>query len=162
MVISMRIEFDVKVNAKVLYNYMLYHNYKSFSGIFGTMVGAFMILGFTMEGSIPLLFAGLIVLFYTPYTLFMKSRQQSLKPAFKHPLHYVMTEEGLMVSQGEAEEFQSWEQMIRAVSTAQSIIIYTSKVNAAIFPRVDLAEKEMKVIEMISTHMPPDKVKIKS
>lgn len=158
----MRIEFDVKITAKVLYNYMLYHNYKSFSGIFGTMVGAFMILGYTVGRSIPLLIAGLIVLFYTPYTLFMKSRQQSLKPQFKTPLHYVMTDEGLSVSQGEAEEFQAWGQMVKAVSTPTSIILYTSKVNAAIFPRADLGMKEMKVIEMISTHMTPDKVKIKS
>lgn len=159
----MKIEFDVKITEKVLYNYMLQHNYTSFSGILGTMVGAFMILGFTVNQSIIFLIAGIIVLFYIPYTLFIKAKQQALtNPTFKNSLHYTLTEEGVYVSQGESEEFQEWEQMVKAVSTGKSIILYTSKINAAIFPRQDLGEKEMKVIEMISTHMPPQKVKIKS
>ena len=51
--------------------------------------------------------------------------------------------------------------MTKATSTGKSIILYTSPVNASIFPRADLKEKEVAVIEMISTHMPPKKVKIR-
>ena len=41
-------------------------------------------------------------------------------------------------------------------------ILYTSRVNASIFPKKDLGEKSSAVIQMISTHMPPRKVKIRS
>ena len=47
-------------------------------------------------------------------------------------------------------------------ATGKSIILYTSAVNASIFPRADLKEKEVAVIEMISKHLPPTKVKIKA
>ena len=73
-----------------------------------------------------------------------------------------MTEEGVEISQKEAKEFQKWEHMYKATSTGKSIILYTSNVNACIFPRADLKEKEVAVIEMISKHMPVNKVKIKA
>ena len=80
---------------------------------------------------------------------------------FQEPLHYLLDEEGLTVSQGEEEGNMAWTDMYKAVSTNKSIILYTSPVNATIFPKRDLGDKKMAVIEMISTHMPPAKVKIR-
>ena len=65
------------------------------------------------------------------------------------------------VSQGEAQEFQAWDTMYKAVSTGRSIVLYTSRINACLFPRRDLKECQTKVIEMISTHMPPRRVNIR-
>ncbi len=83
-------------------------------------------------------------------------------PSFKNPLHYKLTEEGIEVSQGDAADSQKWEDMHKAVSTGRSIVVYTSRINACIFPKKDIGEDKYKVIEMISTHMPPGKVKIRS
>lgn len=67
--------------------------------------------------------------------LILRSRQQALaNPAFKEPLHYVLDDEGIHVSQNGTEEMQKWEDIRKAVSTNRSIIVYTSKVNACIFP----------------------------
>ena len=73
----------------------------------------------------------------------------------------VLTEEGVEVSQGEEVQSQKWEDMYKAVSTKNSIIIYHSKINAWIFPRKDMGALAPRVIEMISTHMPAGKVKIR-
>lgn len=51
---------------------------------------------------------------------------------------------------------------MKAVSTGRSIIVYTAKNNATIFPKSQMQDKTTDVIEMISTHMPPTKVKIRS
>ena len=159
----MELEFDVKVDSKVLYDYMLHHTYGSFQGVLGTGVGALMLVGFAVTGYVIWLIAGIVLLAYLPWSLFLKSKQQMLStPAFKKPLHYRMTEDGVEISQGEAKEFQKWEHMTKATSTGKSIILYTSPVNASIFPRADLKDKEVAVIEMISTHLPPNKVKIKA
>lgn len=159
----MELEFDVKVDSKVLYDYMLHHTYGSFQGVLGTAVGALMLVGFATTGYVIWLIAGVVLLVYLPWSLFLKSKQQMLStPAFKEPLHYKMTEEGVEISQKEAKEFQKWEHMYKATSTGKSIILYTSNVNACIFPRADLKEKEVAVIEMISKHMPVNKVKIKA
>ena len=46
----MELEFDVKMTASVLYDYMLRHTYNSAAGLLGTLVGALMIVWFAMRG----------------------------------------------------------------------------------------------------------------
>ncbi len=159
----MEVEFDVKITPAALYDYMLFHTYTSPSGLIGAVAGALLVTAFFMGGSVLCLIAGGIILLYLPWTLFIKSRQQYLaNPAFKTPLHYKMTEEGIEVSQNGETQSQKWEDMFKAVSTPRSLIVYTSRVNASIFPKKDLQQDTAAVIQMISTHMPPKKVKIRS
>lgn len=157
----MEVEFDVKMNAGVLFDYMLHHTYTGSAGILGSAVGALGVVAFFMNGYPLYLILGVIILFYQPVSLWLRAKKQSLNPVFKEPLHYKMTEEGVTVSQGETEQFQSWDDMYRAVSTGRSIILYTGRINASIFPRADLGQKQAEVIGMISTHMPPKKVNIR-
>ena len=156
------IEFDVKIKAADLYDYMLYHTYHGFSGIFGTLIGLLMIVcGISIEKWV-LVIAGIILLLYLPWTLFLKSRQQILaNPAFKAPLHYVLDDEGIHVSQGEDEEMQKWEDVVKAVASNKSIFVYTSRVNACIFPRRDMGEYTAQVIQVLATHLPAQKMKIR-
>lgn len=157
------VELDVKIEAGDLYDYMLMHSYNSASGLLGSGVGAVAVLVGVMKGQMIFLLAGIALLLYLPWTLFLKSRQQALgNPAFKEPLHYVLDEQGITVSQNGEQQRQDWGDMVKAVSTGRSIIVYTSKVNATIFPRRELKDKETDVIEIISTHMPPKKVRIRS
>ncbi len=158
----MEVEFDVKITPGALYDYMLFHTYTSASGLIGAVVGALLVVGFFMGSGVIFLIAGIVILAYLPWTLFIKSRQQYLaNPAFKNPLHYKMTEEGVEVSQGEEVQSQKWEDMYKAASTPRSLILYTSSVNASIFPKKDLGDKASGVIRIISTHMPAKKVKIR-
>ncbi|NBJ94487.1 YcxB family protein [Parablautia muri] len=158
----MEVEFDVKITPGALYDYMLFHTYTSASGLIGAIVGALLVVGFFMGAGVIFLIAGVVILAYLPWTLFIKSRQQYLaNPAFKNPLHYKMTEEGVEVSQGEEVQSQKWGDMHKAVSTPRSLILYTSPVNASIFPKKDLGEKASGVIQIISVHMPSKKVKIR-
>ncbi len=159
----MEVEFDVKMEAGILYDYMMRHTFSSFIGMMGTVVGALLLIVFFAERQALFLIAAVVVLAYQPWSLFLRSRQQMVNnPAFKKPLHYKLTEEGIEVSQDGAVDSQKWEDMYKAVSTGSSIIVYTSRVNACIFPKKDMGESKYKVIEMISTHMPPKKVKIRS
>lgn len=158
----MELEFDVKINAGILYDYLLHHTYTSFSGLLGTVVGVLALVMYYAERNILYLIAGVVILLYLPWTLYLKSKQQMVNSkVFKEPLHYKMTDEGMEVSQGEAKEMQEWDKMYKAVSTRKSIILYTSPVNASVFPRKDLGDKTSVLIQMISTHMPPAKVKIR-
>ena len=157
------VELDIKIEAGDLYDYMLMHNYNSPAGIMGSTLGALMVVAALMTKQWIFLIGGIALLLYLPWTLFIKSRQQALNnPAFKQALHYVLDEEGIAISQGEQAAKQSWETMVKAVSTGRSIIVYTSRVNATIFPKSQMGDKKAAVIEMISTHMPPSKVKIKA
>ncbi|MBQ7840273.1 MAG: YcxB family protein [Lachnospiraceae bacterium] len=157
----MELEFDVKIDASTLYDYMLHHTFTGSAGILGTTVGALGVVAFFMNGYLLYLIFGLILLAYQPVSLYLRAKRQALNPVFKEPLHYKMTEEGVWVSQGETEQFQKWDDMYKAVSTNKSLILYTSRVNASIFPRKDLGAKQVDVISMISRHMSPKKVQIR-
>lgn len=158
----MEVEFDVQMESGILYDYMLHHTFSSFSGLIGSVVGALFLVVAYMDRHVIFLIAGLVILLYQPWSLFLKSKQQMLSnPAFKKPLHYKLTEEGIEVSQDGEAQNQKWEDMYKAVSTGNSIIVYTSRINACIFPKKDIGENKYKVIEMISTHMPAKKVRIR-
>jgi hypothetical protein len=158
----MELEFDVKITASAMYDYLLYHTYTSLSGLLGTIVGVFLIMAFISTKYPIYLIAGIVIIVYLPGSLFLRANQQVVNtPAFKQPLHYKMTDEGISVSQGESEEKQSWDSCYKAVSTSKSIILYTSRTTASIFPKSDLGENKDALIQMISTHMPPKKVKIR-
>lgn len=159
----MELEFDVKIDSSVLYDYMMRHTYYSAAGLIGTAVGALLVCSFFMGLGVLYLILGCVLLLYLPGSLYLKARTQAATtPAFQKPLHYKITEEGVEVSQGEDSALTEWSGMYRAVSTPRSIILYTSRVNAFIFPKKDLEERLSPLIKMISTHMPPAKVKIRA
>ena len=157
------IEFDVKIEAQDLYNYMMAHAYNSASGLIGSCFGALMIVIFGLDPRQWIfLVCGVILLLYLPVSLKLKSKQIALtNPSFQKPLHYTLDEEGIAVSQGETTERQAWTDLYKATATGKRVIVYTTKVSAAIFPNRDLGEQRADVVKMISTHMPPGKVKIR-
>lgn len=157
------IKLTVKIEAGDLYDYMLRHAYNSPAGILGGAFGAALIVYAFASRQWMVLVLGAVMLLYLPWTLFIRSRKQILSnPSFQEPLQYILNDEGLTISQGEEEAGMVWEDMYKAVSTGRSIILYTSRANATIFPKRELGDQKEAVIEMISTHMPPKKVKIRS
>ncbi len=155
-------EVDVHMTASVLYDYMLRHTYMSLTGPIATILGIMCIMFWTNGANIVYLFAGIIIIAYLPWNLFLNAKRQALtNEAFKKPLHYAFTEDGIYVSQDGRTEMQKWENMYKAVSTGKSVIVYTSKVNASIFPRKDLGGETVTLLEILCRYMDPKKVKFK-
>lgn len=155
-------EADIRITTGVLYDYFLRHVYTSFSGLLGTIIGVFMVMVYFIKGASALYLAcGIIIILYLPWTLYLTAKKQAMQESFQKPLHYAFYENGVQVSQDDVRQMQKWEDMIKAVSTSKSIILYTGKNAASIFPRKDLGEDAVGLIQIISTHMDPKKVKIK-
>lgn len=155
-------EVDVHMNAKVLYDYMLRHTYTSLTGIIATFLGAMCLAFFAGGNGVIYLIAGVFIIAYLPWNLFLSAKRQALNnESFKKPLHYSFTKDGLYVSQEQTGEMQKWENMYQAVATSKSIIIYTSKVSASIFPRADLGNDASTLLQVVSRYMDPKKMKIK-
>ena len=160
----MKIEFDVKMTTAKMYDYMLYHTFHGMQGLLGEIVGVLLIIGFVITDPHKWLYLifGLIVIFYLPVALFFNAKRQvALTPVFKDKIHYVLTDEGMEVHVGDQSDSMEWSAIRKAVSTSKNIILYTGKNTATLFPRADLSDNEMKVIEIISTHVDPKKVNIR-
>ena len=158
----MKCEFDVHMSASALYDYNMYHTYTGVAGITGTAAGALFLIVFYAYRQPIYLFAALVMILYSPVTLFLNAQKQvKLNPMYKHPLHYSLDDEGVTVESGDQSLTVTWDQVVKARSTNQSILLYTGPKNAWIFPKKDLKEKRYDVIEIISVHLDPSKVKIK-
>ncbi len=158
----MRVEFDVNMTTGKMYDYMLRHTFTSFAGILGELLGILLVAGAFIYSQWIYLVFGVICIFYQPVALYWRSKRQvNNTPAFKEPLHYVLDETGITVKSGENTESLAWEKMYKAVSTSKSVILYTNRVSACIFPKEDLGDKKEEVIRFISSHMDPKQVNIR-
>ena len=120
-------------------------------------------MGFFVYGQWIYLAAGIVCVFYQPVALYMRAKRQvSTSEVFKMPLHYVLDDNGITVKSGDATDSMGWDRMYKAVSTSRSVIVYTNRVNACIFPKDDMGGSKDDVIKIISTHMDPKQVNIKS
>lgn len=165
----MNIKFEVKMTEKIMYNFLLHHAYNSVSvligNVFGILVAA---LGVTMmaedagKGAMYLLL-GAAVIIYTPVSLYLSSKRQvKSSEVFRNPITYIISEEGLASSQKETTTEAGWDSMVKVVSTSKSIIVYTGKNRATILPKEAMGDQYENVVQMISTHVEPSKVKIRS
>lgn len=157
------VSFDVKMDAGILYDYQLYHAYTSASGLLGTCFGILGILMFIKQPDMVLyLILGIMLIFYTPVTLrFRCAQAMQFVEAYKMTLHYTLDAEGIHVSTDKEEQMLPWENFTKAVSTPKSIVVYSGKKQASIFPRKALGEDLPALLAVISENMKPSQVKIR-
>lgn len=155
-------ETDVNITSSVLYDYLIRHMYNSPMGILATCLGVFMIIVYFMKApGILYLICGIIIIIYSPISLFFMAKRQALSENFKKPLHYSFYENGMEISQDDNNAFIPWENTLKAVATSKSIMIYTGTNAASLFPRADLGSETGTLIKIIYGHMDPKKVRIK-
>lgn len=165
----MSVDLEVQMTPRTMYSFMIHHNYTQLSGILSVIMGivAF-IIGVQQIGrgnvasAIVLIVFGVAVVVYSPIMLWTRAKRQvEASPVFLEPLVYKLTEDGVKVIQGGKENESPWSDFQKAISTNWALVLYMDKTRAIIFPREQIGERWAAAVEMISTHMPPDKVKIR-
>ena len=156
------LQVTVQMTTGALYDYMIRHAYTGASGILGTCFGFLGILVFAKTGGWLYLIMGIVLILYLPVVLAKNAAfQMKLNPVYKKPLVYDFSAEGIRVTQGETSQSLRWEQCTKAVSTGKSILLYTGKNNASIFPRKDLGTDAGALIAVLAKYLEPNKMKIR-
>ncbi len=157
------VEIDVQLTPGDLYDFNLRHSYSSAAGILATAVGLVGVIYGAYSKYWILMIVGAVLVAYTPLVLLFKAHQTfSLSPGMKKPLKYTFDERGITISQDEKNHTYEWKDVVKAVSTGRSIIIYTSKYNATIVPRSQAGEKLPLIISEISAGLEPRKNRIRN
>lgn len=154
-----KISFQVKIGVKDLYHFLMSYNYKSLGGIFGVFISivCLIYLAISFPDNKPganflFLFLGLLFTVLQPLMLFQKAAQQATtSPAFREPLEYELNEEGVVIRQKSEEVPVAWDAIVKVVEDKKQILIYTSRVNACIWPKEQFADQVVEVKEMISS-----------
>jgi hypothetical protein len=68
-------------------------------------------------------------------------------------LHYVLTEEGIVVSQGEQEAAVKWYDVRKKVETGKAVYLYMSPVRAFIFPASQCGGQYQEICRVIDRQM---------
>lgn len=138
-----QVKLNILVTFKDMYDFLLFHTYYSFSGIFGIIlsIGALILLFISfnqndMFKNVLLLILSLLFTVIQPLQLFFKAKQQVSKNAmFQEPLHYEIDSNKILVSQADQQLTIEWKEVRKIVQTKRSIIIYITTIRAYIFPK---------------------------
>lgn len=141
-----KITFSVQMTVKDVYMFTMYHVYHSFSGRFGFCLSLValvnLILSFDSlsdQNKTILTFVAAWFTVLEPVRMFWRARKQVKRtPAYNQPLHYMLDESGITVSQNDESQTIAWENLVKIVKTSSQYLVYSSKIHAFIFPRKDI------------------------
>lgn len=165
----MTVKIKVQMTTKIMYDFLLFHNYTSVHGLVGIalglgVIGLFIFNPGEVQESIRLIYLvfGIFFLIYLPLSLYMKAKKQViLTPMFKKPLEYIMSDTGITILQEDAQAEIKWEELLKIRESRKSIIIYAAKNRALILPLDSIKGQHDSVSRLINEHMKPERIKLR-
>ena len=141
------LEFNIDLTTGELYRFSMRHTYCSVSGAVGVLIslGSWVICAARYQTLDRTAFIALIIgcLFtiVQPVMLYQKAwKQKKQNEAINAVLHYCISEDGIIVSQGQQEAKVHWYEIRKTVKTKSALYLYMSQVRAFIFPKEQLAD----------------------
>lgn len=153
--------FKVKIGVKDLFHFLMGYNYKSVGGVFGLVI-SFACLGLlaysfpdnSTQMNVVLLVIGLLFTVIQPLMLLKKAAVQVVKnPVFRDTLEYEIGDSGITVRQKDVEQDISWDGIFKICENKKQILVYTSRVNACIWPKEQMADKLWPVKSALTEHV---------
>lgn len=145
----MEIKASVQLNKKQVFNFLMHHTYFSFMGYIGILisicaVGAIVMTWGKMplENEILLFLAALLFTVIQPLMLYVRSgRQIQSSEAFRIPMQYEFSSQGMYVVQGNDGKLFRWDEITKITSTSMSVLVYTGKNHAFVITKEALGTK---------------------
>ena len=166
----MQIDFDVQLTEKDLLRFNIRQAYTGLQGwisvIFAVVVFglAGQGLGQGAYGSAAMYVAiGVFVLLYVPLELRRRAKRTfKTNEQLSQKLHYSFSDDAIRVRQGEETGELPWNLVYKVVSNKQQLLIYSSRINAYVIPREQVAEQYDAIRELAGKALPANRVKLKS
>lgn len=165
----MPLRVEIKMNAELMADFMVYHVFMSGKGMAAFVLAALNI-GFSVALAVKGKYAyaalffviALIVVIGFPKIIRAKTlKQMRTSKRLEEPITYEFDEQGVRTTIGEDSGKASWGKFVKATSFQNLIVMYDPEKRAIIMPKEQLGEQCMAVVEMIRAHMPEDAVRIK-
>ena len=163
------VKFSVQVTVKDMFAFLMHHSYRG-GALIADAVVTFGAIGLLIAGfgkgdpvkTVALIFVAMLFTVVHPLQLYNRARKQvKNNEVFKKPLDYVLTDEGITLSQGEQSQSITWGDVYQVKECKSQILVYTGRVYAFVWPKRELAECESEVRELFKKHL-PEKVAGKS
>lgn len=166
----MKIELDVKLEAKDLFKFNMQQAYKGMQGalsiILPVLVFAYAVntFGEVSIGS-TLVYVGLGIMFlvYVPVSLWLRVKKVINDPnnALSKTLHYEFEEDLIRVSVEEENVEFKWENIFMMKTTGSQVLVYTNRINAYILPIEQVGEKYSQLSKLAHSKLEKYRIKMK-
>ncbi len=138
----MQVEFDVKMDARSLSGFVIYHNYMRPGGVIGLILSVVAIVSliirwadWTSVQRCLLIALALLFLVFQPLMLLKKANDQLNSDAFKNPMRYSFDKDGFTISQGDKSESYAYADIRKPVFHKKVMYLYMTTVSALIIPK---------------------------
>ena len=158
--------FTVKLTAKDLWKFSLYHSNKGMLGIFNVIFSlAALFLLVTTLGSNTAMYRALLIIcalmftVWQPFLLYLKAAKQSKSPVIRNPMDLSFSREGIVVTQNTERLELIWENIGRVERIRGMMIVYMDKVHAYLLPDSITGEKKEALSELFRESLPAERRK---
>jgi len=155
------VKFSVQITVKDMFAFLMHHSYRGVSLLADAIV-TFGAIGLLVAGfgkgdpvkTVALIFVALLFTVVHPLQLWNRARKQVKgNEVFRLPLDYVLTDEGITLSQGEQSQSITWGDVYQIKEYKSQILVYTGRVYAFVWPKSALVECENEVREFFQKHL---------
>ena len=160
----MELKFEVRLAAKDLWAFSMYHTNSGFRGLFNLIftLATLFLLVFkwgTLPVSSRLLLIICVLLFtvWQPFLLYLKAGKQAKTPGIREVMILTFGENGLRVEQNEQSVEFTWEQMGRMVKMPAMIVLYMDRLHAYLLPRSVVGKQDEALCELARKHLPEER-----
>ncbi len=160
-------KFDTNITTGEIFGFLMSHAYAGISGKIGlviSLVGAVLFIkglpNFAGNETNMIIYAILAVTFtvINPFLLFTKAKKQKLtNPAYKTGMEYELGEEGIHLQAAGQEGDLPWNYIIQIRETKSLYILYTTRINAFIWPKKDVNQE---IMDFALSHIDRQSVKL--
>lgn len=160
------IVIEVKLAAKDLWKFSMYHSYKGLQGLFNIIFSAaavFLLITTWSSNStsyrVLLIICALMFTVWQPGILYLKAARQAKAPRIQNPMTLTFDEEGILVSQGEETLSIAWENMAKVDRAGDMMILYMDRIHAYLLPDSVIGEKKTEIRGLMKEKLPPERRK---
>ena len=152
--------FQINMTREALTSFMLSSYYNRFGGIFSILLGLAGIVmavreiffrdSIDMTGLAAYVIIALMCLVANPLLLRSRAKKQmETSPSYQTPVEYTLLPDMMIVSQGEERLELGWDLIYKIKMTAKMVAVYTSKINAFVWPLSELGEEKSSILSRI-------------
>ena len=158
--------FKVNMTKEALTSFIVSSYYSRLGGWFSILLGlggltmAVREIFFRDEIHVPSLVAYIIIVLLcflvNPITLLSQAKRQfKTSPSYQQPVEYTLQPEYLTVSQGEEHLEVGWELIYKIKMNSKMVAVYTSKINAFVWPLSELGEDKQAILSRVVQYTQP-------
>lgn len=164
LVLTDPIEVEVKLTAKDLWRFSMYHSNKGMMGIFNVIfsLAAIFLLVTTWKTDtaayrVLLVVCALMFTVWQPFILYTKAAKQAKSPVIASPMTLSFAREGITVAQNGQQVDLLWENVGRAEYVWNMVIVYMDKVHAYLLPDSLTGDKKEALCALLREMLPQER-----